>query len=161
MKSTEKIFLQTCTNKGFTTIHCQFIVIIYNYFEKKMDNFEHINDYAQLDAWIDIQEYKYNKLKENVCSLIEIICPNGILHESLKEKSTFCDLPKKFYETIRNCQIILRKIDIYDKMIEKNIISFNDTKRHCEEINSLNKIYVKKWNNITPTIKTAINNIKK
>ena len=126
-----------------------------------MDDFGSINDYAELDAWIDNQVYKYSKVKKNTHSLIEIICPDGVLHDSLIGLSDFHELPIKFEETIRNCQIVLRKIDIYDSMIGEDDSSFEKTKKHCEEINLLNKIYVKKWNKIAPIIKSAIRTIKK
>ena len=126
-----------------------------------MDDFSSINDYAELDAWIDDQVYKYNKVKNNTHSLKELICPNEVLHDSLIGLSDFHELPNQFDETIRNCKIVLRKIDIYDAMIGEDDSSFEETKKHCEEINLLNKIYVKKWNKIAPIIKSAIRTIKK
>lgn len=126
-----------------------------------MDYFSSINDYAGLDAWVDDQVYKYIKVKKNTHSLKKAICPNGILHESLIGINDYHELPKKLEETIRNCKIVLRKIDIYDSMIGEESYSFSENKKRCEDINLLNKIYVKNWNAIAPIIKSAIRTIKK
>ena len=126
-----------------------------------MDDFNSINSYSELDAWIDEQVYKYIKVKTNTQSLQEIVCPNGILHDSLIGYEHYHELVGKFDETIRNCKIVLRKIDIYDNMIGEEDIDFDEVKKHCEEINKLNKIYVKKWNKIAPVIRSAIRTIKK
>jgi len=126
-----------------------------------MDDLNSINDYPELSSWIDEQEYKYTKVKKNTYSLKEVICPDGILPNVLIGLKEYHDLIIKFDETIRNCQIVLRKIDIYDSIIGSNEYSFSETKNHCEEINRLNKIYVKKWNKIAPVIRSAIRTIKK
>jgi len=125
-----------------------------------MDDLSSINDYLGLDAWVDEQVYKYIKVRKNTKLLQETICPKNILHPSLMDNEEFHDLAEKIEETIRNCQIVLRKIDIYDAMIDSGVDSFDETKKHCEEINKLNKIYAKKWNKITPIIRQAIKAIK-
>lgn len=126
-----------------------------------MDDLSSINDYSDLDAWVDEQMYKYTKVRKNTKSLKSIICPKGVIHDSLIDDKEFHDLAEKIEETIRNCQIVLRKIDIYDSMIESDEENFKTTKKHCEEINKLNRVYVKKWNKIAPVIRKAIQTIKK
>lgn len=125
-----------------------------------MDDLSSINDHSGLDAWIDEQVYKYTKVRKNTRLLKKMICPENTLHSSLLDDEEFHDLAEKIEETIRNCQIVLRKIDIYDAMIELDTDSFEEVKSYCKEIDRLNKIYAKKWNKITPTIRKAIKTIK-
>ena len=126
-----------------------------------MDDFSSINDYAKLDAWVDEQVFKYSKVLKNTYELKKVVCPNDCLHESLIGIQDYHELPHKFDETIRNCRIVLRKIDIYDGMMGEDEFSFDVAKKHCEDINILNKIYVKKWNKIAPITRSAVRTIKK
>lgn len=126
-----------------------------------MDDFRSINNHAELESWVDEQVFKYSKVIKNTYELKKIICPKDCLHDSLIGIQEYHDLPIKFDETIRNCQIVLRKIDIYYLMMDANKNSFDDIKKHCQEINVLNKIYVKKWNKIAPIVRSAVRTIKK
>lgn len=124
-----------------------------------MDNLNSINNYKELDAWVDVQLNKYNRIKTKTQLLKDQICPNDTLHNSLIGIEDYRNLTLCFSETIRNCQIILRKIDIYDEVSVKEN-NFQNAKKICKEIYKLNSIYVKKWNEIAPIVKSAIRTIK-
>lgn len=125
-----------------------------------MDDFNSIDDYKKLDLWIEDKIKEYFKIKKNTKIFNETIFPDGILHHAIDKKSKYALLKNKIEEIDRNCQIILRKISIYENMLENDKNTFSMIKSHCQDIYELHKIYVKTWNNSASDIKEATKIIK-
>ena len=124
-----------------------------------MDNIEHINDFEGLIEWIDKKTESYHRIKTNLMVFKDIIFPENSLNAHLEEDVKYFKLRDKINETLRNCKIIERKIDLFEIMLESEE-NFDIFKEHCLDIQRMHKHYAKAWNAIAQDIKKTIKYIR-
>lgn len=124
-----------------------------------MDNLEHINDFEGLTKWIDGKTRSYRKIRSNLFIFKNIIFPDNKLNDCLEEDIKYFKLKDKIDETLRNCRIIGRKIEIFEDMLESEE-NFDILKEHCLDIQKMHRQYAKTWNAIAQDIKKTIKYIR-
>lgn len=124
-----------------------------------MDDLSIIDNFEDLNFWINKKIKTYNKVYINISAYKDIIFPNNKLNSLLKNDKEYNKLGGKIDEIKRNCKIVFRKINIYYDILESDE-EFDIVKEYCLEIQELHRKYAKTWNEASASIKSAVKYIQ-